>query len=113
METGIAVIVFCELFISRFVEELCLSGVVFFPHAEFVFVDEVMARIVWRVDVNHFHFAEVGLLEELQYVEIVAFNVKILRVVPVFAGGVTGRKVLRMGRAASAIAARLPTQVKR
>ena len=113
VEAGIAVIVFCELLVSFFVEELCLGGVVFFIHTEFVFVYEVVARIVGRVDVNHFHFAEVGLLEEFQCVQIIAFNVKILRGVPAFAGGVTGRKVLRMGRAASAIAARLPTQVKR
>ncbi len=113
VEAGIAVIVFCELFVSFFVEELCLGGVVFFLHAEFVFVYEVVARIVGRVDVDHFHFAEVGLLEEFQCVQIIAFNVKILRGVPIFAGGVTGRKVLRMGRAASAMAARLPTQVKR
>lgn len=87
VEAGIAVIIFCELFVSFFVEELCLGGVVFFIHTEFVFVYEVVARIVGRVDVDHFDFAEVGLLEKFQCVQIIAFNVKILRGVPVFAGG--------------------------
>jgi hypothetical protein len=48
-----------------------------------VVVDEVVARVVGRVYVDELHLAGVGLLEELQRVEIVALDVEVPRRIPV------------------------------
>ena len=51
---------------------------------EVVVVDEVMARIVGRVDVDEFHLAGVGFLQDLERVEVVALDVEVLRGAPIF-----------------------------
>ena len=43
-----------------------------------VFIDEVAACIVGRVNENHLHFAEVALLQKLQGIKVVAFDKQVL-----------------------------------
>ena len=50
-----------------------------------VLIDKVIASVVRRVDVNHLHLVEISLLQALQYVEVVALDVEVLRVVEVHA----------------------------
>ena len=47
---------------------------------EFVLVDEVVAGVVRRIDIDHFHFAGVIRLQEFQRFQIVAFDKEIVRV---------------------------------
>lgn len=44
--------------------------------AEVVFVDEIVARVVRRVDVDELDFAGVVLAQELQRVEVVSLDVQ-------------------------------------
>lgn len=58
----------------------CLAGlllVVIQRIAEGIFVDEIVAGVVWRIDVNHPDLAVVRTLKKLQYFEIVAFDVEV------------------------------------
>ena len=48
-------------------------------------VNEFVAGIVRRVDVNHLHLAQVRLLEQLQYLQVVAFDNQVLRGIEVHA----------------------------
>jgi hypothetical protein len=41
-------------------------------------VDEIVTGVVGRVDVDHFDLAEVGLLEELEHLQVVAFDDQVL-----------------------------------
>ena len=50
---------------------------------EVVVIHEVVARVVRRVDVDHLHFAQVVLAQQLQHFEVVALNVEVLRVVEI------------------------------
>ena len=52
---------------------------------EGVVVDEVVARVVGRVDVDHLHLAGVGVAQELERVEVVTLDVQVLSRVPVHA----------------------------
>ena len=56
----------------------CLAGLLFIVIqriAEGIFVNEIVAGVVWRVDVDHLDLAVVRALEEFQYFEIVTFAV--------------------------------------
>jgi len=50
---------------------------------EVVGIDEIIARIIRRVDVDHLHPAEIGLVQELQDFEVVSFDEDIIRLVEV------------------------------
>ena len=52
-----------------------------------IVVDEIMARVVRRVDVYELHLAGVGFLQDLERVEVVALDVEVLRGVPVIGLG--------------------------
>lgn len=53
--------------------------------AEIVFVDEIVAGVVGRVDIDELDFAGVVLAQELQRVEVVSLDVQVLGGVPVLA----------------------------
>ena len=50
---------------------------------EVIVVDEVVARVVGRIDVDKLHLAGIGLLQNLQRVKIVALDVEVLGGVPI------------------------------
>ena len=52
---------------------------------EVVLIHEVVSRVVGRIDVDHLDLAEVGLLQQLQHLEVVALDVEVLRRVEVHA----------------------------
>jgi hypothetical protein len=64
--------------------------VIFDVVAEVIFINEVIAGVVGWVDVDKFDLARVGLLEELENFEVVAFDHQVL-------GGVPVNAVLRAG----------------
>ena len=60
--------------------------VFFFLRAhEIVGIDEVVAGVVRRVDVDHLHLAEIALLQQLKDFQIVALDVEVFGGVPVLA----------------------------
>ena len=50
-----------------------------------IFINEVISRVIGRIDVNYLHLPQIRFLEKLQGIQIIAFDVDILRVRP--AGG--------------------------
>ena len=48
--------------------------------AELVLINKIVARVVWRVDIDHLDLAVVATLQEFQHLEVVAFNVDVIRV---------------------------------
>ncbi len=53
-------------------------------------IDEVVAGVVWGVDVNHLHLAQIRLLQQLQHLQVVAFDDQIF-------GGIEIDALLRAG----------------
>ena len=52
---------------------------------EIICIDKIVARIIRWVNINHFDLAQIALLQQLEHFQIVAFNVEILGIIPVFA----------------------------
>ncbi len=52
---------------------------------EVIFIHEVVAGVVWWVDIYHLHLVEICFLQTLQHIEVVALNVEVLRGVEVHA----------------------------
>ena len=50
-----------------------------------VLIHEVIARVVGRVYVDHLHLAEIGFLQQLQNLQVIALNIEVLRRVPIHA----------------------------
>ena len=50
-----------------------------------VCIDEVVARIIRRININHLDLAEIALLQEFQDFQIIALDIEILRGIPVAA----------------------------
>ena len=70
---------------TAFLVEITVLRVIFAARfGEVIVVDKVMARIVWGVDVDELNLAGVGLLQNLERVEVVALDVEVLRGVPIF-----------------------------
>lgn len=64
-----------------------LSGlleVVFEVVGVVVFIDEILAGVIGRVDIYHFDFARVGAFEDFEDFKVIAFDVEILRGIPIF-----------------------------
>ena len=49
-----------------------------------VTVYKVTPGVIWRIYINHFNFTKIAFLQEFQRIEIITFNVKVLRCIPVF-----------------------------
>ena len=50
-----------------------------------IMIHKIIARVIWRVNVNHLDFTHVGVLEQFQNFEVIALNIKILCMLPVHA----------------------------
>jgi len=69
--------------------------VFFFLRAhEIVGIDEVVAGVVRRVDIDHLDLAEIALLQELENFQIVALDVEVFGGVPILALCHTGAQRL-------------------
>ena len=53
-----------------------ITGGVF---TKIVVVDEFLAGVVGRVDINHLDLAQIGFLQQLERIEVVAFDKQVLR----------------------------------
>ncbi len=62
---------FCILLIRPFQEFLGILG-------KIILIDKIVASIVGWVDIDHLDLAEVGLLEQLQGIQIIALNKQVL-----------------------------------
>lgn len=74
---------------------------------EVVFVDEVVACVVRRVDVDELDFAGVVLAQELQRVEVVSLDVQVPGGVPVLATFLDGSQGLGDGFAGRGVSPRV------
>ena len=68
---------------TLFVEVTALGVVLLVRLGKVVVVDEVMSRVVGWIDIDELHLASVGLLEELERIQVVALDVEVPRRVPV------------------------------
>ena len=85
MEPGTALGVLRKLLVTLLVKQADLLVVLLLAHLKSVVVDEVMASVIGRVDVDHLHLAQIGLLKELQHLQVVALDVQVFGGVPVLA----------------------------
>ena len=69
----------------RLPSQFSLLSVVLDSVTEFILVHEVMSGVVGRVDVNQLHLAVIRVLQQLEYLQVVALDVKVLGLVPVHA----------------------------
>ena len=53
--------------------------------SEIILVNKVVTRVVRRIDVDHLDLAEVGLLEELEGIQVIALDKQILRGIKIHA----------------------------
>ena len=79
MEPAIALRV-CYKPITLFVILAAVSHVILGALCKIILVDKVIARIVWRVNVDHLDLAQIGFLQELQHFQIIALDVEVLTV---------------------------------
>ena len=69
---------------TAFLVEITALRVIFGARfGKVVVVDEVVARVVGRVNVDELHLAGVGLFQNLQRVQVVALDVEVLRRIPI------------------------------
>lgn len=54
-----------------------------FALSEIVIIDEIVTRIIGRVNVNHLHAAEIRFAKDFEHVEIVALNIEIFSCIEV------------------------------
>lgn len=85
MEPGVALGVLHELLVALLIKQADLLIVLLLVHLKAVVVDEVVAGVIGRVDVDHLHLAQVALLEELQHLQVVPLDVQVFGGIPVFA----------------------------
>ena len=85
VEPGVALGVLHELLVALLVKQADLLVVLLLVHLKAVVVDEVVAGVVGRVDVDHLHLTQVALLEELQHLQVVPLDVQVFGGVPVLA----------------------------
>ena len=45
-----------------------------------IFIDKVITGIIWRIDINHFDLTKICLLQELQGIKVIAFDVDIFAI---------------------------------
>ena len=57
----------------------------FLRHIKTIVIDEIIPRIIRRIDIDHLHLPQVRLLQELQCLQIIPFDIEILRLLPVLA----------------------------
>ena len=82
METSVAVSVFEHATTVRIIHTKIIL-VILHRLLKIVPVDEIIARVVGRIDIDHLHLAEIALLQEFQHFQIVTLNIEVLRAVPV------------------------------
>ena len=73
-----------EIFVSKLV---CCSTCLFIlirRHGKVVVIYKVVASVIRRVYINHFHLAHIRALEKFQHFEVVALDIQVLRRVPIF-----------------------------
>jgi hypothetical protein len=77
---------------------------------EIIFIDEIVSSVVWRVYIYELDLAQVGLLQELKRIEVVAFDKKVLRRIEVDTLVRARRSVFAMGALEARMASRFPGQ---
>ena len=79
MESPIA---FCILHqtISLFIKLTAIAKIFISILRKVILINEVIARVIRRIDIDHLHFAEIGFLQQLQFIQIIALDVNIFRV---------------------------------
>lgn len=52
------------------------------PHTlgKIVFIDEIIAGVVGRIDVDHLYLAQVGFPEDFQGIQVIPFNVNVFAI---------------------------------
>lgn len=81
METTIRIRVLHKA-VAKFIHIARLFVIFLLTLFEVVMIDEVIARVVRRIDVNHLHLTQIRLLQQLQCVKIVALDVNVPRALP-------------------------------
>ena len=79
MKTTIALRI-CHHAVPFFVILTAVAHIILGALCKIILVDKVIARIVWRINVDHLDLAQIGFLQELQHFQIIALDVEVLTV---------------------------------
>ena len=71
--------------ITQFIYIACKQIFLCLSTGKVIVIYKVIPRIVRRVDIYHLHLTEIRLLQQFQHFKVVAFNIEILRVIPIHA----------------------------
>ena len=85
MKATVGVGIFEQPVTGLFIEHTELLFIFLGLHGEVVPVDEVVARVVRRVNVDQLDLAEIALLQKLKDFQIVSLDIEVFRAVPVHA----------------------------
>lgn len=50
---------------------------------KFILINKVIACIVWRIDIDHFHLVQIVLAQKLQDIKVVSLDIEILCIVKI------------------------------
>ena len=84
MKTSVGVGIF-EQAVAFLTPLSALNLPLFALHLKIIGIDEVVAGVVRRVDIDHFDLAEIALLQKLEDFQIIALDVEVFGGVPVLA----------------------------
>ena len=70
----------CHHTVAFFIVLAAVAHVILSALCKIILVDKVIARIVWRINVDHLDLAQIGFLQELQHFQIIALDVEVLAV---------------------------------
>lgn len=57
-----------------------VPSVIFYTLGKIVFINEIIAGVIGRIDVDHLYFAQVGFPEDFQGIQVIPFNVNIFAI---------------------------------
>ena len=80
--------------LSYFVFLIRTLKIAFGVFAEIVVVDEFIAGVIRRVDVNHLHLVKVSFLKQFERIQIIARDKQVLRGIKIYASLSAGAQCL-------------------
>ena len=63
-----------------FIPLAAVLGILLHTLGKIIFIDEIIASVVGRIDVDHLYFAQVGFPEDFKGIQVVPFNVYIFAI---------------------------------
>lgn len=70
--------------VAFFIHDATNGFIFFFRLREIVIIDKVIARVIWRIYINHLNLAKIILTKNFKHIKIITFNIKIFSIPKIF-----------------------------